>query len=200
MNDYLKNKISKISISMLIDNDIKKNNEVNISKFKPLPLKNSINIDERKIYKWVKDENVYNCYKCNSKFNLINRKHHCRNCGKIFCFECINNYISIPNNIKTVPKEYNYLDYNTYIDYFNINNGLEKVCKKCYNKIFELKEINKTIYYFDLLPLDLNDFKNISMVCKLWNKVSKYYFSYFREIQYFFPDHKFNKKEKKFYI
>ena len=36
MNDYLKNKISKISISMLIDNDIKKNNEVNISKFKPL--------------------------------------------------------------------------------------------------------------------------------------------------------------------
>ncbi len=197
MNDYLKNKISKISISMLIDNDIKKNNEVNISKFKPLPLKNSINIDERKIYKWVKDENVYNCYKCNSKFNLINRKHHCRNCGKIFCFECINNYISIPNNIKTVPKEYNYLDYNTYIDYFNVNNGLEKVCKKCYNKIFELKEINKTIFYFDLLPLDLNDFKNISIVCKLWNKVSKYYFSYFREIQYFFPDHKFNKKEKK---
>ena len=35
--DYLKN---KISISMLIDNDIKKNNYVNNVKFKPLPLKN----------------------------------------------------------------------------------------------------------------------------------------------------------------
>lgn len=192
--DYLKN---KISISMLIDNDIKKNNYVNNVKFKPLPLKNSINIDERRIYKWVKDENVNNCYNCGTKFNIINRKHHCRNCGKIFCFKCVNNFISIPNNLKTVPKEYNYLDYNTYIDFFNINNGEEKVCKKCYDKIFELKEINKTIYYFDQLPLDINDYKNISLVCKSWNKVSKYYFSYFREIQYFFPDHKFNNKEKR---
>ena len=68
--DYLKN---KISISMLIDNDIKKNNYVNNVKFKPLPLKNSINIDERRIYKWVKDENVNNCYNCGVKFNIINR-------------------------------------------------------------------------------------------------------------------------------
>ena len=40
------------------------------------------------------------------------------------------------------------------------------VCQKCYDKIFELKELNKTIKFFDLLDLDISDYKNISLVCK----------------------------------
>jgi len=191
------NNINDISISMLIDNDLKSSvNKTNISEFKPLPLKSSINIDERRIYQWVKDENVSHCHTCNNIFSLLNRKHHCRNCGKIFCNLCSNYFIEIPNNIKTVPKETNLLDYKTYLEYFNIGGKDERVCKKCYDKIFELKELNKTIKFIDLLPLDIKDFKKMAGVCKSWNKISKYYFSYFREIQYFFPDHIFTKKEK----
>ena len=126
------NTINDISISMLIDNDIKSSIiEPNISEFKPLPLKSSINVDERRIYQWVKDENVTGCYSCNALFTLLNRKHHCRNCGKIYCNLCSNYFIEIPNNIKTVPKETNLLDYKTYLEYFNINNNQERVCKKC---------------------------------------------------------------------
>ena len=114
------NNINDISISMLIDNDIKSSiYSDNINEFKPLPLKSSINIDERRIYQWVPDENVSVCYNCNVTFSLLNRRHHCRNCGKIFCGLCSKYFIEIPNNIKTVPKETNLLDYKTYLEYFN---------------------------------------------------------------------------------
>lgn len=34
---------------------------------------------------WVKDENVSNCNGCQAKFSMTERKHHCRNCGDVFC-------------------------------------------------------------------------------------------------------------------
>eukprot|EP01043_Picozoa_sp_COSAG02_P035168 COSAG02_NODE_2502_length_8672_cov_3.830631_5_plen_871_part_00 len=37
---------------------------------------------------WVKDTMVTTCEKCEKKFNQYRRKHHCRNCGHIFCWEC----------------------------------------------------------------------------------------------------------------
>lgn len=191
------NSSNELSISMLIDKDIKENTvQGDINGYMPLPMKGSINVDERKIYQWVPDENVTRCNDCLSEFSIMVRKHHCRNCGKIFCYKCSDNFIEIPSNIRTVPKEHNFMDYKTYLEYFNLNTYKDRVCKKCYNKIFELTELNKTIKVFDMLNLDLIDYKNIAIVCKSWNKIAKYYFSYFREIQYYFSDHTFNKKEQ----
>lgn len=193
----MSNSSNELSISMLIDKDIKDNmNESDISGYTPLPLKMPFNIDERKIYQWVPDENVTKCNECLEEFSILYRKHHCRNCGKIFCYKCSDNFIEIPNNIMTVPKESNLMDYKTYLEYFNLANTNDRVCKKCYNKIFELTELNKSIKIFDMLNLDFFDYKNIAIVCKSWNKIAKYYFSYFREIQYYFSDHKFSLKEQ----
>ena len=158
---------NELSISMLIDKDIKDNmNESEISGYTPLPLKMPFNIDERKIYQWVPDENVTKCNECLEEFSILYRKHHCRNCGKIFCYKCSDNFIEIPNNIMTVPKESNLMDYKTYLEYFNLANTTDRVCKKCYNKIFELTELNKSIKIFDMLNLDFFDYKNIAIVCK----------------------------------
>ena len=40
--------------------------------------------------RWVPDEEATHCCSdvCKSQFGLINRKHHCRGCGKIFCKDC----------------------------------------------------------------------------------------------------------------
>ena len=33
-------------------------------------------------------ENKNNCYRCNTTFGVLTRKHHCRNCGKTVCGNC----------------------------------------------------------------------------------------------------------------
>ncbi|CAB4017239.1 early endosome antigen 1-like, partial [Paramuricea clavata] len=38
--------------------------------------------------KWEKDNEVMQCNGCSKKFSVSLRKHHCRNCGSIFCAEC----------------------------------------------------------------------------------------------------------------
>ena len=37
---------------------------------------------------WESGKGIANCASCNDKFTLTNRKHHCRNCGQIFCGKC----------------------------------------------------------------------------------------------------------------
>ena len=64
MNDNL-------SISMIIDNGLKKDKySDSFNDFKPLPLKNSINLDERKIHSWVDESNVSTCYSCANEFSF----------------------------------------------------------------------------------------------------------------------------------
>jgi len=38
--------------------------------------------------RWMKDDEVHICPLCNNKFTQIRRKHHCRQCGHVFCNKC----------------------------------------------------------------------------------------------------------------
>lgn len=40
--------------------------------------------------KWIEDTHVDSCMGCYKKFTLLNRKHHCRSCGRVFCNSCSN--------------------------------------------------------------------------------------------------------------
>ena len=37
---------------------------------------------------WQRDSEVHTCQKCHVKFGIFTRKHHCRQCGRIFCNNC----------------------------------------------------------------------------------------------------------------
>ena len=38
--------------------------------------------------KWADDSEATSCITCKMQFSMTNRKHHCRNCGQIFCKDC----------------------------------------------------------------------------------------------------------------
>ncbi|KAL8211481.1 hypothetical protein R6Q57_005918 [Mikania cordata] len=44
---------------------------------------------------WVPDEAVTKCTGCGSDFSAFNRKHHCRNCGDVFCDKCTRGRIAL---------------------------------------------------------------------------------------------------------
>ncbi|CAL0303505.1 unnamed protein product [Lupinus luteus] len=44
---------------------------------------------------WVPDEAVSKCTGCGSDFGAFNRRHHCRNCGDIFCDKCTHGRIAL---------------------------------------------------------------------------------------------------------
>ncbi|EFO82210.1 CRE-LST-2 protein [Caenorhabditis remanei] len=48
--------------------------------------------------RWVPDEDCEQCTACSMPFNFVRRRHHCRNCGRIFCHKCSCNTISIPEH------------------------------------------------------------------------------------------------------
>ncbi|CAG9823724.1 unnamed protein product [Phaedon cochleariae] len=51
---------------------------------------------------WAKDNTVSNCSACSKEFNLTRRRHHCRNCGEIFCNTCSDNTMALPSSAKPV--------------------------------------------------------------------------------------------------
>jgi len=62
--------------------------------------------------KWTEDSDVISCTLCQKEFSIIVRKHHCRNCGQIFCNECSSKMAPIASNKKPV-----------------------RVCDACYNEL-----------------------------------------------------------------
>ena len=65
--------------------------------------------------RWVVDLEVTQCFSCKANFNLINRRHHCRYCGLIYCNECT-------SLTALLPREFGMRD-------------PQRVCQKCYNEL-----------------------------------------------------------------
>ena len=51
---------------------------------------------------WIDSNTVKDCQKCAKPFTLTNRKHHCRDCGKVFCAKCSSNKLVINGILKRV--------------------------------------------------------------------------------------------------
>ncbi|CAG05677.1 unnamed protein product [Tetraodon nigroviridis] len=51
---------------------------------------------------WLKDKDASRCKLCEKEFSISRRKHHCRNCGEIFCNGCSDNELPLPASPKPV--------------------------------------------------------------------------------------------------
>ncbi|XP_077464955.1 RUN and FYVE domain-containing protein 1 [Stigmatopora argus] len=46
---------------------------------------------------WLKDDEATQCKRCEKEFSISRRKHHCRNCGDIYCSNCSSNELALPS-------------------------------------------------------------------------------------------------------
>ncbi|XP_068596249.1 RUN and FYVE domain-containing protein 1 [Brachionichthys hirsutus] len=46
---------------------------------------------------WLKDDEATQCKQCQKEFSIARRKHHCRNCGDIYCNSCSGNELALPS-------------------------------------------------------------------------------------------------------
>ena len=150
-------------------------------------------IYENNTYTWVQDDMINNCYNCDILFTWYVRKHHCRSCGRIFCYYCSKKRIQIPIEIsKCSESEYWFRSIENFIKW---NDGImEKVCDQCYNEIIELNKVQKLITIFK--NFDIRQLKTLSAICTSWNKASQYWLSKIKHIQNKLPTTKLTNMEK----
>lgn len=52
---------------------------------------------------WIDERTCRVCYECDATFTFINRKHHCRVCGRVFCASCSSHSLPPPHNPEGEP-------------------------------------------------------------------------------------------------
>lgn len=146
---------------------------------------------ENKNNVWIEDKMVKKCFNCKTSFGYLNRKHHCRNCGNIFCSYCADNFIVIPSFIHDKPEAADYWNISYYIK--SLRNNKERVCKKCFNDINEKNKIYEKIVSIFNSPITIDQIKELSD-SNIY--VKNYYFDHLRNIQYYLPNHVYSKIDK----
>lgn len=152
-------------------------------------------IETRKIYKWVDDSVVSNCYKCKIGFGLFYRKHHCRMCGRIFCYTCSSGRIDVPIELQIKPPSNNNYILNDYLS--DRDNKKVRVCDHCFTKMTELNKLKALIMIFDIMNFTIPELLVLRCVNKQWQQVANYFLSRIREMQYYLSDHKYSEFDKK---
>ncbi|XP_057209981.1 myotubularin-related protein 4 isoform X3 [Triplophysa rosa] len=52
---------------------------------------------DSQVTRWVPDHMASHCYNCDCEFWIAKRRHHCRNCGNVFCKDCCHLRLPIPD-------------------------------------------------------------------------------------------------------
>ena len=115
---------------------------------------------------WQDDTKITQCFKCKQNFTLYNRKHHCRICGKIYCYTCCNLFISVPDFIDVLNQE----------SHKNV-----RVCSQC-NTNVKKQYINQLLNLF--INFDLQIINTLLSVCRAYYIAGIKYIELFKQIQY----------------
>jgi hypothetical protein len=144
-----------------------------------------------KICKPLPDSIVTHCYECGTIFTMIQRKHHCRACGKIFCYKCSRFQIVVPQEFQS----YIQTSVLTYL-----YQGQERVCEKCFLQIQDYYTLQQNIQFLKIGSFSLQILWRITKLNKLWKKSVLFYLSILRENLFKFSKQPLLDYEKRFLL
>lgn len=141
-------------------------------------------VEPRRPVYWVPDKLIHKCKICHVEFGYMNRKHHCRHCGHIFCGSCASNFGSIPSFL---PKTLHYSDVGTQV----------RLCATCIVDIRVAKRSRKLVEIISFLPLSFADMEPLFTVSKRWSQAIKHIVSVIKGIPCKIVYEPFTKIEKR---
>jgi hypothetical protein len=122
-------------------------------------------MNNKSVINWIPDNIIKNCANCLISFGIITRKSHCRNCGKIYCKNCIQVVV--------------------------INYNQTKLCISCYEKYNknisdiinnEITIDNDTVYYEKIIEEKNKLINNLKNELKInFNKENLKTIEYYKE-------------------
>jgi hypothetical protein len=141
---------------------------------------------------WVEDNMVFNCHQCKKRFGLLLRKHHCRRCGNIFCYDCSNYFTTIPDFVTDCPEPGDRWNFSHYIT--SLQSTEQRVCRLCYETIKQkITYHNKILQMLDNPP-ELEEIRSLPFS---QTEIKTHYYDTLRNIQYCLPNHRYTSTEKK---
>lgn len=141
---------------------------------------------------WINDNMVTHCNECKNEFGFFLRKHHCRNCGNVFCWKCSNHFVVIPDFITDRPDPADYWNISYYIT--SLKGTEEKVCGLCFDTIKEKTKAYERIVNIFENPVSIDRIKELT---ESSTDVKNHYFDHLRNIQYYLPNHRYSDVDKK---
>lgn len=187
---------SRITESFLLDNENRDQVSYSmvVDRVRPPKERTFDKVQQRRISKWVDDTNVTRCYNCRNEFGWYLRKHHCRMCGHIFCWKCSDNWKRLPDYVDDIPTPTGYWKA------FKRKDPV-RICFACNQKLEQLEKMHRLCKVWDILLMHPSFDLSILYAMretgnKLYYRLTNFYLSKFREIQYRLPNYRFNKFEK----
>lgn len=119
---------------------------------------------------------------CGALFGVLLRQHHCRSCGQIFCWSCLEKRAFIPEILVEYQNKSGWWDRNT----------LSKICGRCHERYTKYEECKPLLDNFYSLPHSLEKIFRMGGANEISNRAISYYISDMKRIQHLFPSEGLN--------
>ncbi len=118
---------------------------------------------------------------------MLNRRHHCRACGRIFCYLCSQWSEIIPKDL---------------ISYINIKDWItpgqvSRVCQLCKDIINNFRRIEGLVKYFEIVAYPFDLCVKASTLSRDWREAIRIYLFNIRDIQYSVPSMPLLERDKR---
>ncbi|KNC55174.1 phosphatidylinositol kinase [Thecamonas trahens ATCC 50062] len=159
-------------------------------------------LQQRQSEVWDDDSAVTVCTRpgCGRVFGTLERRHHCRACGRIFCGACTEERIELPREFIQFPKpsRAQQASITSWIwRYLSPPTDKERVCQDCAFRYGDLqnRDVRCIIAVFEFVRFDLRDLHVLAQVCKTWSRAATICISALRQLQYRLPSQSFSARE-----